>query len=451
MQTLFARHALCPQGWQENLRLTIADGHISTLENASTPQQGDTRVDALLPAMPNLHSHTFQRAMAGMTETRGAGPDSFWTWRDLMYRFLAHLTPEDIESIAAFAFMEMLEQGYASVAEFHYLHHQPDGSPYQNRSELSARILAAAETTGIGLTLLPVLYSYAGLAKQPLQGGQRRFANTLPDYMRLTHDVNTLLRNHPNDYRSGTAPHSLRATSHEQLRELKATGPIHMHIAEQQREVDEVELVLGARPVRWLLDNIEVNDKWCLIHATQMDQSETRDLAASGAVAGLCPVTESNLGDGIFNGNDYAGSHGRYGIGTDSNVRISVSQELATLEYSQRLRERQRNVLAGKGQSTGQSLYVKACAGGAQALQRSCGRIAEGQLADLVALDVSSPTLSALKPAQWLDGWIFASASNCVTDVWSAGRHCVREGRHVNSTGIMASYHKTMTRLIALL
>lgn len=454
MKFLFAHNALCPQGWQTNLRLTIADGMIVSIDMVKSPNADDVQIQTLLPAMPNLHSHTFQRAMAGMAESRGTGPDSFWTWRDLMYRFLANLTPDDIQSIAAFAFMEMLEQGYASVAEFHYIHHQADGTPYQNPCELSGRILAAAQTAEMGLTLLPVLYSYAGLAKQALQGAQRRFGNTLDRYMRMRQDIETRLATHYADYRAGLAPHSLRATTQDQLRHIAAemdSGPIHMHIAEQQREVNEVEAALAARPVRWLLDNLAVNSNWCLIHATHMDTTETTDLAACRAVAGLCPITESNLGDGIFNGKSYLASAGRFGIGTDSNVKISVAQELATLEYSQRLHLRQRNVLAGEGSSTGETLYARACTGGAQALQRRTGQIAVGFLADLVAIDTTVPTLSTLTRSQWLDGWIFASTANIVTDVWSAGRHCVTAGSHVNRDSIVAQYRKTMSRLVPLL
>lgn len=410
---------------------------------------GDERVDVLLPALGNLHSHAFQRAMAGMTETRAAGRESFWTWRDLMYRFLDRLTPDQIEAIAALVFMEMQEAGYAAVGEFHYVHHQPGGAPYDRLSELSQRIFAAARETGIGLTHLPVLYTYGGVKQQALSGGQLRFGNDVDRFLKLVDECRSTLPNP--DSKLGIAPHSLRATSPSDLTEVLTStpdSPVHIHIAEQVQEVTDVQAALGQRPVAWLLDNVLVDARWCLIHATHMTDAETSALARSGAVVGLCPITEANLGDGIFNGAVYVAESGQFGIGSDSNIRISLPEELRTLEYSQRLRDRQRAVLVDEG-SVGHALYTKAAMGGAQALGRDAGEIAEGKLADLVAISRSHPTLCALSDDQLLDGLCFAAPDGLVTDLWSAGRHMVKQGHHVARDRIIHAYRSAIADLLA--
>ena len=317
--TLFAPTALLPDGWTRDVRLTIDGARIAAIEPGAAPGPGDHVLAgrALIPAMPNLHSHAFQRAMAGMTERRGPGDDSFWTWRTLMYRFLDLLTPDDVEAIAALVQVEMLESGYGSVAEFHYLHHQPGGTPYADPAELAHRIAAAAADTGIGLTLLPVLYSFGGAGEVPLAGGQRRFGNDLDGFLRLREAAG---RHLAADAILGTAPHSLRATTPAQiaaLAEALPDGPLHIHAAEQVQEVEAVEAWLGARPVAFLLDHVGIGPRWCLIHATQMTADETARLAGCGAVAGLCPITESNLGDGIFPGTAYLAAGGTIGIGSD--------------------------------------------------------------------------------------------------------------------------------------
>ncbi|MEP6826890.1 MAG: formimidoylglutamate deiminase [Aestuariivirga sp.] len=451
MADVFARLAMLSEGWQHDVRISINDGFISDVARHSKAQPGDSSVDTLLPAMPNLHSHTFQRAMAGMTEQRSQNADSFWTWRDLMYRFVQYLTPEDVEAIAGFAFMEMQERGFGSCAEFHYIHHAAGGQPYANISELAERVMSAANATGIGLTLLPVLYSYAGLSQRPLAENQLRFKNTLEKFLKLRESTEkSLRRNLPADACIGVAPHSLRATSGEDLNRLSSLfrdQPFHIHVAEH--EADENDSL--QRPVEWLLNNCQVDPHWCLIHATHMTLAEVSHMAKSGAVAGLCPVTEANLGDGIFEAKNFIGKGGTFGIGTDSNINISVTSELEMLEYSQRLRDRERNVLSGGPGSTGTSLFKKALAGGSQALGRNCGSIAEGQLADLVAINASNTQLMALNTNQLLDGWIFASSRNLVTDLWSAGRHNVSQGRHIKREPIETAYRKTLNRLAALL
>jgi formimidoylglutamate deiminase len=455
MTAIFARQALLPGGWHDHVRIEIEAGKIAAVTDATQAEPTDTMVDTLLPALSNLHSHSFQRAMAGMTEQRGAEADSFWTWRDVMYRFLQHLTPDDIEAIAAFAFMEMQEAGFVAVAEFHYLHHAAGGVAYDNRAELAVRIMSAAEATGIGLTLLPVLYTYAGLGKRPLEQRQLRFGNSLDDYLALhgaaaAHMQNCL----PSDARMGAAPHSLRAVSGEDLAALSGkfhSIPFHLHIAEQTAELDEVKAAMGQTPVAWLLDHANVDRNWCLVHATHMTDIETKALASTGAVAGLCPLTEANLGDGVFAAKEYLAANGAFGIGSDSNINITVAGELAMLEYGQRLRDRKRNVLGGVNSSTGTTLYLKAAEGGAKALGRNTGTIAIGHWADLVAIDSNSVANCALKREQMLDGWIFASNTNPVTDLWSAGRHKVRNGHHVARETIAATYKKTVMRVAGLL
>lgn len=451
---IFAQHALMPEGWQANVAVEISGGTINNVLTDANTQPGDIRVSSLMPALSNLHSHTFQRGMAGMTEVRGTSRDSFWTWREMMYRFIDHLSPEQIEAIAAMAFVEMQESGFAAVAEFHYVHHQPGGDRYANVAELSERIFAAANNTGIGLTHLPVLYAFGGAGEKPLAGGQLRFGNDAVSFEALHAAIVNALRMMPHDTVIGFAPHSLRAVNPQILKDLTIAhprGPIHIHIAEQTREVDDITAWLGARPVQWLMDNLPVDQRWCLIHATHMSEAETRGVAQSGAIAGLCPVTEANLGDGIFNGRNYLGVGGSFGIGTDSNVRISLPQELSMLEYSQRLRDRERNVLLNRPGSTGENIYTLSAKGGAQALGRNSGEIAVGKLADLVALDTDHPALCALKPAQYLDGWIFAASDGVVSDVWSAGRHNVQCGRHVRREAVVGTYRKAMRDLASML
>jgi len=451
---IFAKHAKLSNGWAENVRLTVGGGRIETIEPDQVSQPSDTVIDTLLPSIANLHSHSFQRAMAGMTEFRMAGKDSFWTWRDLMYRFTANLTPDHIEAIAAFVFLEMQEAGYASVGEFHYLHHQPSGAPYDDLGALSARITAAAATTGIGLTHLPVMYTYGGAGQVPLEAGQARFGNSVDRFNDVVARAKEAVAALPSDCRVGIAPHSLRATSPGDLKAVLSehpSGPVHIHIAEQPKEVADIEAWLGAKPVEWLLANTNVTPDWCLIHATHMTNDETVTMAKSGAVAGLCPVTEANLGDGPFNGPTYLAAGGAFGIGSDSNVLISLTEELRTLEYSQRLRDFARNVMVVGEGSVGDTIYTGAAKGGAQALGRGTGDISIGALADLVAIDSTAPSLCALRPDQLLDGLAFAAKDSVVTDVWSAGRHAVQSGRHINRDTIVASYQSAMQSLMALL
>lgn len=446
---IHAKRALIGHTWREDVRISVAGGRISRVMSGANAAPGDVVVDTVLPALGNVHSHAFQRAMAGMTERRAAGRESFWTWRDLMYRFLEQLTPEHVQAIAAMVQVEMLEAGYASVGEFHYLHHAPGGVPYGDPAEMSVRIMAAAEETGIGLCHLPVLYSRGGVDGRALEGGQRRFGNDPDRFLRLLDSCRAALSVLPPDARLGGAPHSLRAVDAAGLAVVVSAqdGPIHVHIAEQMQEVDDILAACGARPVEWLLAQHAVDARWCLIHATHMSATETAALAASGAVAGLCPITEANLGDGIFNAAAYLEAGGRFGIGSDSNLRIALGEELRLLEYGQRLRERRRAVLAPEGASVGRTLYEGAARGGALALGRDAGEIAPGRLADLVALRCDGPALCALEGDALLDGMVFAAPETVVSDVWAAGRHVVRDGRHMRREVVARRYCGVIAQL----
>lgn len=450
MQTIWAASALLPEGWALGVTVRVENGRVHTATPGTTPPPGAQRAEILLPAPANLHSHTFQRAMAGLTEARGpSGADSFWTWRALMFRFLDRLTPDDIEAIAAMAFVEMLEAGFGAVAEFHYLHHAPGGAPYADPADTAGRIVAAAAATGIGLTLLPVLYMQGGCDGRGLAPGQVRFGATVEGFARLVEGAARHLPAAGPDAVLGVAPHSLRAVPPPALAAaaaLRPGAPVHMHLAEQVAEVEEVRSALGARPVEWLLANADVGPRWCLIHCTQMEPAETRALAATGAVAGLCPVTEASLGDGIFDGVTFAGAGGRFGIGTDSNIRIALTEELRSLEYSQRLRDRGRAMLADPARSTGRVLWDAAVAGGAQALARPAG-ITPGAWADLVALDGEAGDLAGRSGDGVLDALIFARGEGAVRDVWSAGRPVVRDGWHGARDRVAARYRAVVARL----
>jgi formimidoylglutamate deiminase len=450
MTRLWFEQALLPEGWADHVAIDVADGRIAAV-SAGTLRQGEAFAGAAVPGLCNLHSHAFQRGMAGLTERRGGTADSFWTWRETMYGFLVRLTPDDVEAIAAELYAEMLEAGFTSVGEFHYLHNGVDGAPYDDPAEMAARIAAAAEATGIGLTLLPVLYETGGFGGEPAGAGQRRFVNDFDSFVTLVERSKAAVAPLP-DAVVGIAPHSLRAVtpgSLDRAVEAFAGGPIHIHVAEQRKEVADCLAWSGKRPVQWLLDTQPVDERWCLIHATHMSEDEIAGVPARGAIVGLCPATEANLGDGIFEGVAYLRAGGRFGVGSDSNVRISAAEELSTLEYGQRLRDEARNCLALQSGSTGRQLHDRAAAGGAQALGRRTGAIAAGLAADIVHLDRDHPALVAARGDTWLDGWIFAGGNGCVADVWSAGRHVVRQGRHVAREAIAPRFADVMGGLIA--
>ena len=450
MTKIFASKILTSSGWKENITVEVnADGHIEKL--GTDTKEYDHHVGCLLPAPVNAHSHSFQRAMSGLTEYRGPNPkDSFWTWRKLMFKFLKQLDPDIVEAIAAFVQMEMLEAGFSTNVEFHYLHHSESGRPYDDIAEMSQRIISAANQSGIGLTLLPVFYQYGGCDLRALEDGQIRFGNNLDQFQTLFQRVSKILETSPPDTFLGLAPHSLRAVDPKDLIELVNIAekkPIHMHLAEQVAEVDEVKEFLGARPVEWVMENLDISNQWCMIHCTQMEPHEVKMLAKTQAVAGLCPITESSLGDGIFEGANWMSNNGNIAIGSDSNVRISLSEELRTLEYSQRLRDRSRAVLANSHQSTGRRLFEGICKGGAQAAGRKTGLIKEGYLADLLALNTNHVDLERHKEDTLLDSYIFSGDDRMISDVWSAGRHLVKDGEHILRTEITRAYKKATKKL----
>jgi formimidoylglutamate deiminase len=447
----FFDHALLPDGWATGVRVGVTDGAIISV-TIGAERAGAEAFGIAVPGMPNLHCHAFQRGMAGLAERRGPANDSFWTWREVMYRFLAALTPDDVEAIAAFAYMEMLEAGFTTVGEFHYLHHDPDGRPYADLGEMAVRIAAAAVGTGIGLTLLPSLYMSGGFGDAPPSAGQRRFLNDLDRFLDLVGRTRDIVAGPPHA-RVGIAPHSLRAVPLNALRRVVDAfpdGPIHIHAAEQVKEVEDCVAATGERPVEWLLRHAEVDARWCLIHATHMTSDETEGLARSGAVAGLCPLTEASLGDGIFNGVSYLAADGRYGVGTDSNIQIDPAAELRQLEYGQRLAHRGRNMMATlEGESTGRRLFTTALAGSTQALSRPVGAIQLGRRADIVVLDAEHADLAASHDDGWLDAWIFVCGRAAVKDVFVGGQALVERGRHRLREPIVKRYKAVLKRLMA--
>jgi formiminoglutamate deiminase len=442
-------HLLTDSGWQKDVLVSCSAGSILSLEPEVSDWGQATRLRGFaVPGIGNVHSHTFQRGFAGLTERRGEGEDHFWTWRAEMYRFLDRLGPDDIEAIAALAFAEMLEAGYTAVAEFHYLHHQPDGHPYANLAELSQRIVAAAAQAGIALTLLPVFYAHGGFLGAPPEPGQRRFVCSLDLFAKLVGEAQQAL-SHLEYAELGIAPHSLRAVAESEIAELVAihpAGPLHVHVAEQIKEVNDCLAATGARPVQWLLDRFDVSARWCLIHATHMTDEETRALAATGATAGLCPITESNLGDGIFPATSFIAGRGTFGLGTDSNVCISLVGEMRALEYTQRLRDRARNRLSQPNRSTGRFVFQEAARGGRQALNMRIGKIAPGYRADFVVLDGDDPILAGRDDDFVIDTWIFAAHRSLVRDVYVGGQAVVVDGRHRRRDAIVGRWRETMRR-----
>ncbi len=451
MSRFWFRTALLPNGWAQGVSLAVHDGRISALHTGVSAAAGDECHAVAIAGLANVHSHAFQRAMAGLGERSGPGGDDFWTWRELMYSFVHRLGPDELEAIAALAFAEMLESGFTRVAEFHYLHHQPDGSPYGQVAELAIRIVAAAAETGIGLTLLPVLYSHGNFGGAAPGGAQRRFINDTERYSRLVAASHEAVRPLVGA-RVGVAPHSLRAVAPPDLdlvAQLAIDGPVHIHVAEQIREVNDCLAWSGRRPVEWLLDHAAVDSRWCLVHATHLTPHEMRALAASGAVVGLCPVTEANLGDGVFPASGFLGAEGRFGVGTDSNIHIDAAAELCALEYSQRLTLQQRNVLAGApGQSTGRRLFTAASHGGAQAAGFPDAALAAGCFADFLTLNVDHPSLVGRHEDELLDSWIFAAGKSAIDCVWRAGRKVVCGGRHVQHERISSRYREVLRRLL---
>ena len=432
MKSIHSTNALMPDGWQRDVRLTLSGRAIQSIEIGVPANERDECHAILLPGMPNLHSHAFQRGMAGLAERRGPTADSFWSWREVMYGFALAMNPDQMEAVAAQLYVEMLEAGFTRVGEFHYLHHDTDGSPYANRAEMAVRIASAAHETGIGLTLLPVFYAHSGFGGTEPHSGQRRFIHNLDGYHHLLEDAAKALITLDGAI-LGIAPHSLRAATLQELAALMAmapNGPVHIHIAEQIREVEDCQQWSGRRPVEWLLENLPVNDRWCLIHATHMSANETENMAKSGAIAGLCPITEANLGDGIFPAETFLKAGGRFGVGSDSNVQIGVADELRQLEYSQRLRHQSRNVLANPGQSNGMALLNSAVEGGASALGLEQPGLSVGAAADFITLNANHVSLAGRDNDRIIDSYVFHAGNALIDCVWSQGKKCVSDGLH---------------------
>jgi formimidoylglutamate deiminase len=436
--------ALLPEGWRSDVEIEIdTNGHIAAIGHTPKPLNG-----IAVPAMPNVHSHAHQRLMTGLAEKAGPGSDSFWTWREIMYGFALRLGPDDLEAVAAQLYVEMLKAGFSVVGEFQYLHHAPGGQPYDNIAELSLRCIAGAERAGIAMTILPVLYRYGGFGRQEPQPGQRRFINDADRFLRI---YNNLAYCAKGLCRLGVAPHSLRAVDEDIVNAVVAgivDGPIHIHIAEQVKEVEDCLAWSGRRPVEWLLDHFDISKRWCPIHATHMTEAETERLALSGAVVGLCPTTEANLGDGIFNAASYLQKNGGISIGSDSHITVSPAEDLRQLEYSQRLSNRARNVLAGgPGRSTGRRLYEAALKGGAQATAQPVGALAPGCRADIVVLDPDHPALIGRAGDDILDAWIFSGGNPCVRDVHVGGEAVIEDRRHKREEEIARNFRATVKRL----
>ena len=452
MASLWFESALLPTGWERQVRITACDGRITEVTAGTAVQADDERHAIAVPGLPNVHSHAFQRGLAGLTERRGPGTDSFWSWRELMYQFVERLGPEELEAISAWCFAEMLEGGFTHVGEFHYLHHDQDGRPFAERAELAMRVAAAAAQSGIGLTLLPVFYAHSGFGGGAPTARQRRFVTDPQGFARIVEGCRRAVQPLAGA-QVGVAPHSLRAVTPQELSAVVALagdGVIHLHIAEQTREVEECLAWSGRRPIAWLLEAQPVDERWCLVHATHAIQQELEQLAARRAVVGLCPITEASLGDGIFPAVNWRAQRGRFGVGSDSNIMADAAGELRTLEYSQRLAERGRNVLAdGAGASTGRSLFDAALAGGAQVLQRAAAAtgLAPGASLDLVTLAPGHAALLERRDDEILDSWIFAAGREAVDCVWRAGERVVSGGRHRDRERLLARYVRALRRL----
>ncbi|MDH1305011.1 UNVERIFIED_ORG: formimidoylglutamate deiminase [Pseudomonas parafulva] len=453
MPAYFAQRALLPTGWARDVRLDVGtDGFLTRIEAGACADGAERLAGPLLPGMPNVHSHAFQRAMAGLAEVVGDPNDSFWTWRDLMYRLVGQITPEQLQVIARQLYIEMLKAGYTAVAEFHYVHHDQAGNAYADPTELSRRISAAATQSGIGLTLLPVLYSHAGFGGQTPSDGQRRFIQSTDHYLRLQAQLAPLLAAQPAQG-LGLCFHSLRAVTPGQIAEVLAASddkcPVHIHIAEQQREVDDCLAWSGLRPLQWLYEHVAVDERWCLVHATHAQPDEVTAMARSGAVAGLCLTTEANLGDGIFPATDYLAQGGRLGIGSDSHVSLSVVEELRWLEYGQRLRDQRRNRLHRRDQPmVGRTLLDAAWAGGAQALGQPIGELAVGKRADWLVLDDQDPYIAMADGDGILNRWLFAGGDRQVRDVMVNGQWVVRQGHHLQEEQSRAAFAQVLRQLL---
>ncbi|MBR0961699.1 formimidoylglutamate deiminase [Bradyrhizobium japonicum] len=452
MSRLHFASALLPSGWANDVQVVVAAGAIAAVTPGVAPTAGDERHAIALPGLASLHSHAFQRGMAGLAELRGDSTDTFWTWRETMYRFALAMTPDDVAAVATLLYVEMLEQGFTRVGEFHYLHHDRDGSPYADIAEMAVQIAQAAEASGIALTLLPSFYAHGSFGGAAPHAGQRRFICSVDQFAAMMAASRKVIANLPGA-NIGIAPHSLRAVTPDELGAiipLADGGPVHIHAAEQVKEVEDCVAWSGRRPVQWLLEHAPVDQRWCLIHATHMTNEEVAAFARTGAVAGLCPITEASLGDGIFPAREFLDAGGLFGVGTDSNVLVGAADELRQLEYGQRLKHRQRNVLSGgAGRSTGRTLFDHALAGGTRALAQTAVGLAPGARADIVTLDAAHPSLAGRAHDAVIDGWIFAAGGTAIDCVWAGGSKVVEGGRHRLRQTARERFNTVVRRLVA--
>ncbi|MDG1734027.1 MAG: formimidoylglutamate deiminase [Thalassotalea sp.] len=453
MMKLFAKNILLATGWQQDKTLHIVDG---VIKNITDGQDGDAYVakGSVIPGMINCHSHAFQRGFAGFSEQGSESQDSFWTWRKIMYQFLDNITVEQAQIIAQQLYIEMLQAGYTRVAEFHYLHHDKDGGNHQQLAQMASAIFNAAKHSGIGLTMLPVMYRFSGFGPEQPNAGQKRFINSIAQFNQLVSDCHALSTEQENS-NVGIAPHSLRAVDKESLlaavehvRSLDAKAPIHIHISEQQKEVDDCLEHYGKRPVQWLLENANLDENWCLIHATHIDEDEIAGIIASKAVAGICPTTEANLGDGIFPTTEFMAQGGKVAIGSDSHISVSAIEELRLLEYAQRLIKQQRAILATSATlSVGQNLWQHTANAGALTTNSNTGELAIGKQADLLVLDESKTRLFANDNKFLLDSVMFASQSNPIKDVMVNGHWVVSDYKHAEQETVADKFAKVLKQL----
>ncbi|WP_447652086.1 formimidoylglutamate deiminase [Pseudomonas abietaniphila] len=453
MSVFFAERVLLPAGWANNVRFEVsADGFLTKVQADSERQGAELINGAVVPGMPNLHSHAFQRAMAGLAEVAGNPNDSFWTWRDLMYRLVGQISPQQLGVIARQLYIEMLKGGFTSVAEFHYVHQDTDGKPYADPAELALQVSQAASSVGIGMTLLPVLYTHSGFGGLAPNEGQRRFINSTHSYLDLQSRLKPIIESQPAQA-LGLCFHSLRAVTPQQISEVMAASdkqcPVHIHIAEQQKEVDDCLTWSGRRPLQWLYEHVDVDERWCLVHATHAEADEVASMAKSRAVAGLCLTTEANLGDGIFSAVDYIAQGGRWGIGSDSHVSLSVVEELRWLEYGQRLRDQRRNRLYRPDQPmVGRTLYDAALVGGAQAMGQPIGALEVGKRADWLVLDSNDPYLATASGDAILNRWLFAGGDRQIREVMVGGRWVIRDGRHAEEEESSRAFAQVLRELL---
>jgi len=448
--------ALLHRGWASEVLIEVDSlGNIADIRSsvARAGLDASTTVldGAVLPGMPNLHSHAHQRAMAGLGERAAEGDDSFWTWRKAMYHTLATINPDQLYHIARMLYLEMLEAGYTRVAEFQYLHHDQQGNGYSNPAEMTLQCARAAADVGIGFTALPVLYRYGGFGGQLAGAAQKRFINDARSFAAIVAQLKDGLAE---NQCLGIAPHSLRAVSADLLNEVLAgcdqQTMVHIHIAEQIAEVEDCVAWCSQRPVEWLYHHFPVDQRWCLIHATHMTAEETRTVSAAGSIVGLCPTTEANLGDGFFNAVEYFTDQGAWGIGSDSHISVSPVEELRWLEYGMRLNHRKRNILVDQDEHTrhtGQSLYQRGAEGGARACDIDAGMLKPGARADFIALDCTQPRLYGRSQGALLDSWIFSGNHNAVVDVVVGGEQVITAGQHRSADDIQHLYQKTIDQL----